>query len=155
MEKRLGALTLAMAMVLGAIYAVERLDSPSRHVIAPVLHKAMRWRGPIGPSLIAHLSGGHGAPAWSTAAYLDPNHWALDLLGFASQLVFNTFHNTRLRNWEHSGDIEFATGAALAHNRAMIEFCSKDPRLLSTLYVPLADLDRAGALAQDAVVQDR
>ena len=26
---------------------------------------------------------------------------ALDLLGFASQLVFNTFHNRRLRDWEH------------------------------------------------------
>jgi len=76
---------------------------------------------------------------------------ALDLLGFASQLVFNTFHNSRLHDWEHSGDIEFAIGAARAHNRAMIEFCAHDPRLLSTLYVPLADLDRAGALAEEAI----
>lgn len=44
---------------------------------------------------------------------------ALDLLGFASQLVFNTFHNSRLHDWEHGGDIEFAIGAARAHNRAM------------------------------------
>jgi predicted TIM-barrel fold metal-dependent hydrolase len=76
---------------------------------------------------------------------------ALDLLGFASQLVFNTFHNSRLRNWEHSGDMELAIGAARAHNRAMTEFCSVDPRLLSTLYVPLADLERAGALAREAL----
>ena len=76
---------------------------------------------------------------------------ALDLLGFASQLVFNTFHNSRLHGWEHSGDIEFAIGAARAHNRAMTEFCSVDPRLLSTLYVPLADLDRAPALAEEAI----
>lgn len=76
---------------------------------------------------------------------------AIDLLGFASQLVFNTFHNSRLRNWEHSGDIDFAIGAARAHNRAMIEFCSHDRRLLSTLYVPLADLARAGALADEAI----
>ena len=27
---------------------------------------------------------------------------AIDLLGFSSQLVFNTFHNRRLRDWEHS-----------------------------------------------------
>ena len=33
---------------------------------------------------------------------------ALDLLGFSSQLVFNTFHNRRLRDWEHSGDAELA-----------------------------------------------
>ena len=73
---------------------------------------------------------------------------ALDLLGFASQLIFNTFHNCRLCAWEHSGDLELAVGAARAHNRAMIEFCSDDPRLLPTLYVPLADLERAGELAE-------
>ncbi|MEO7398328.1 MAG: amidohydrolase family protein [Ilumatobacteraceae bacterium] len=76
---------------------------------------------------------------------------ALDLLGFASQLIFNTFHNTRLHDWEHGGDIEFAIGAARAHNRAMIEFCSTDQRLLPTLYVPLADLERAGPLAHEAI----
>ena len=76
---------------------------------------------------------------------------ALDLLGFASQLIFNTFHNSRLCAWEHSGDLELAIGAARAHNRAMIEFCSTDPRLLSTLYVPLADLERAGDLAAEAI----
>jgi len=76
---------------------------------------------------------------------------ALDLLGFASQLVFNTFHNSRLRDWEHSGDIELAIGAARAHNRGMAEFCSVDDRLLSTLYVPLADIEQAGRLAQEAI----
>jgi predicted TIM-barrel fold metal-dependent hydrolase len=76
---------------------------------------------------------------------------ALDLLGFASQLIFNTFHNSRLCAWEHSGDIDFAVAAARAHNRAMIEFCSADPRLLPTLYVPLADIDRAGDLATEAI----
>jgi predicted TIM-barrel fold metal-dependent hydrolase len=76
---------------------------------------------------------------------------ALDLLGFASQLVFNTFHNRRLRDWEHSGDLELAIGAARAHNRGMIEFCSVDRRLLPSCYVPLADLDRAGDLASEAI----
>lgn len=76
---------------------------------------------------------------------------ALDLLGFASQLVFNTFHNRRLRDWEHSGDIEMAVGVARAHNRGMVEFCSVDRRLLPALYVPLADIDRAGALAREAI----
>lgn len=76
---------------------------------------------------------------------------ALDLLGFSSQLVFNTFHNSRLHDWEHAGDIDLAIGAARAHNRAMVEFCSVDDRLLSTLYVPLADLDRAAQLADEAI----
>ena len=48
-------------------------------------------------------------------------------------------------------DLELAIGAARAHNRGMIEFCAADPRLLSTLYVPLADLDQAPALAREAI----
>ena len=65
--------------MLGAIYAVERLDPASRHVIAPVLHKAMRWRGVVGPALIAHLAGTNST-ALSTLA--DPRAWAMDVLGF-------------------------------------------------------------------------
>jgi predicted TIM-barrel fold metal-dependent hydrolase len=76
---------------------------------------------------------------------------ALDLLGFASQLLFNTFHNRRLHDWEHSGDLDLAYGAARAHNRGMVEFCSGDPRLLPTCYVPLVDLDRAAAMADEAI----
>jgi uncharacterized protein len=76
---------------------------------------------------------------------------ALDLLGFESQLVFNTFHNRRLHDWEHSGDMDLAYGAARAHNRGMVEFCAVDRRLLPTCYVPLADFERAAATAQEAV----
>ncbi|MFM2070997.1 MAG: hypothetical protein RLZZ623_1260 [Actinomycetota bacterium] len=76
---------------------------------------------------------------------------ALDLLGFSSQLLFNTFHNRRLHDWEHRGDLHLAYGAARAHNRGMTEFCSVDPRLLPTCYVPLADFDRACAMAGEAI----
>jgi predicted TIM-barrel fold metal-dependent hydrolase len=76
---------------------------------------------------------------------------ALDLLGLSSQLVFNTFHNRRLHDWEHSGDFDLAYGAARAHNRAMVEFCSVDARLLPTCYVPLADFGRAAEMAREAV----
>ncbi|GAC1592582.1 MAG: amidohydrolase family protein [Acidimicrobiales bacterium] len=76
---------------------------------------------------------------------------ALDLLGVQSQLVFNTFHNSRLYQWEHSGDLEMAYGTARAHNRGMTEFCSVDPRLLASLYVPLADFALAAETAQEAI----
>jgi predicted TIM-barrel fold metal-dependent hydrolase len=76
---------------------------------------------------------------------------ALDLLGFSSQLVFNTFHNRRLYDWEHGGDLDLAYGAARAHNRGMVEFCSVDDRLLPACYVPLADFDRSTAMAAEAV----
>jgi predicted TIM-barrel fold metal-dependent hydrolase len=76
---------------------------------------------------------------------------ALDLLGFSSQLVFNTFHNRRLHDWEHLGDLDFAYGVARAHNRGMLEFCAVDERLLASCYVPLADFDRAAAMANEVI----
>lgn len=76
---------------------------------------------------------------------------ALDLLGFSSQLVFNTFHNRRLHDWEHRGDLDLAYGTARAHNRGMVEFCSVDDRLLPSCYVPLADFERAAAMADEAL----
>ena len=76
---------------------------------------------------------------------------ALDLLGFSSQLVFNTFHNRRLHDWEHGDDLDLAYGAARAHNRGMVEFCAVDPRLLASCYVPLVDLDRAVAMTDEAL----
>jgi hypothetical protein len=67
------------AQVLGAVYAMERLALASRHVIVPVLHKAMRWRGAVGPALIAHLAGTNST---ALATLADPRAWAMDVLGF-------------------------------------------------------------------------
>ncbi len=68
-----------LAQVLGAIYALERLDAPARRHLVPVLHRAMRWRGAIGPSFVADLA---GTASTSLAAMADPRAWALELLGF-------------------------------------------------------------------------
>ncbi|HMJ78476.1 MAG TPA: amidohydrolase family protein [Iamia sp.] len=88
----------------------------------------------------------------ATGAFLaEDRPRALDLLGFSSQLVFNTFHNRRLHDWEHGGDLDLAYGTARAHNRGMVEFCSVDERLLPSCYVPLVDLDRATAMADEAI----
>ena len=76
---------------------------------------------------------------------------ALDLLGFASQLVFNTFLSKYLADLEHADDLDLAYGVAAAHNRAMVDFCSADARLLATCYVPLADFDRSRRAAAEAV----
>ena len=77
---------------------------------------------------------------------------ALDLLGFASQLVFNTFHNRRLHDWEHGGDLDLAYGAARAHNRGMVEFCSVDARLLPTLLRARSPTSTAAeAMADEAI----
>ncbi|HEX7036116.1 MAG TPA: amidohydrolase family protein [Pseudomonadales bacterium] len=77
---------------------------------------------------------------------------ALDLIGVASQLVFNTFVNGHMAHLEkHSDDLDLIYGVADAHNRAMLDFCSVDPRLLATAYVPLADFDRTRATAEAAI----
>ncbi len=76
---------------------------------------------------------------------------ALDLLGFHSQLIFNTFLNGRLYKLEHGDDLDLAYAAARAHNRGMLEFCSVDRRLLPTCYVPLADPRRAVETAEQAL----
>ncbi len=68
-----------LAQVLGAIYAVERLAPEHRRQIGPVLQKAARWRGPIGPALIAHLA---GSQTLALEALADPRGWAMEILGF-------------------------------------------------------------------------
>ncbi len=70
-----------LVQVLGAIYAVERLAAEHRRSIGPLLQKAARWRGPIGPALTAHLAGTQ-TPALEALA--DPRGWALQVLGFES-----------------------------------------------------------------------
>lgn len=77
---------------------------------------------------------------------------ALDLIGVASQLVFNTFVNGHLAHLEKtSDDLDLIYGVADAHNRAMLDFCSVDRRLLATAYVPLADFARTRATAEMAI----
>jgi uncharacterized protein len=76
---------------------------------------------------------------------------ALDMLGVASQLIFNTFTNKTLQRVEHGDDLDLAYGLARAHNRAMVEFCAVDSRLLPTGYVPLADFERSAAAAREAL----
>lgn len=69
----------ALAQVLGAIYAVERLDHDARKLLVPVLHRAMRWQGAIGPSFVTDLA---GAAVTTLSAMADPRAWALERLGF-------------------------------------------------------------------------
>jgi predicted TIM-barrel fold metal-dependent hydrolase len=75
---------------------------------------------------------------------------ALDNLGFASQLIFTTWS---LGNFDldESGNPDLCYAVAEAHNRMMTWFCSVDPRLLATCYVPLADFDRARETARNAI----
>jgi len=72
----------ALQQALGAVYAAERLEPTIRHSVSRVLHRAMRWSGPVGPSLVTYLTGVDGARASSLTAFAHPVAWALDVLGF-------------------------------------------------------------------------
>jgi len=76
---------------------------------------------------------------------------ALDLLGFASQLVFNTFMNKYFLDAESDPDPAYVYGVARAHNRAIVDFCSVDRRLLPVGYVPLSDFGLARAMAAEVI----
>jgi hypothetical protein len=73
----------AAQAVLGAVYAAGQVDHAIRNVVMSTIRRAMRWVGPVGPELIAHLTG-YGGGRYSVAAFGDPVSWALDALGFDS-----------------------------------------------------------------------
>jgi uncharacterized protein len=75
---------------------------------------------------------------------------ALDLLGFASQLVFDTFASAKAIR---VAQVDPALGVALAEGqrRAMIDWCSLDARLLPVVVVPLADRAAAVRLTREAI----
>tara|TARA_B000000475_G_scaffold41985_1_gene31376 strand:- start:2047 stop:3204 length:1158 start_codon:yes stop_codon:yes gene_type:complete len=76
---------------------------------------------------------------------------ALDLLGVQSQLVFPTSPNVWLESLEHGDDIDMLYSVAEATNRAQIDFCSDDKRLLPVTYIPLANINRSIEIAKLAI----
>lgn len=145
-------------------WLIDRADPDVRERLRPVFVGSVR---PGEDKHIEHWRRKHADPAerpQAEAEIMLRKNWsalgsfvredrprALDLLGFSSQLVFNTFSNQMLQRVEHGADLDLAYGLARAHNRAMIDFCSVDRRLLATCYVPLADFGRARAMAREAV----
>ncbi len=64
---------------------------------------------------------------------------ALDVLGFDAQLVFSTFSTNQFQG----DDLDVLYGGARAQNRALVDFCSVDARLLPVGYIPMDDSARA------------
>src|SRR3954468_13975146 len=80
----------------------------------------------------------------------DRSH-ALDLLGFAAQLVFTTTHLDPLREFDVNAEVELAAAMARAHNRGLVDFCSADRRLLPGCFVPFAHIEQAAQPARAAI----
>lgn len=76
---------------------------------------------------------------------------SIDLLGFASQLMFTTALLNYSSVLEGGRDVDLAYAVARAHTRHMVEFCSVDRRLLPTGYVPLIDFERTAWAARETI----
>ncbi len=119
-----------------------------------------------GRDLFAIVRHRHDDPVWRAASkerillrknYEALGSWrredrplAIDELGFASQLMFTTQFLGML-DLEHHGDPAARNAIARGFNRAMVDFCSVDRRLLASCYVPLADFEEAAAIAREAI----
>ena len=86
---------------------------------------------------------------WHAMGAFDPAERSrvLDLLGFQGQLVFATFASAMYRG----KDVERHYAGSAAQNKAMVNFCRRDERLLPVAYVPLVEPSRSAALAEEAV----
>jgi uncharacterized protein len=86
---------------------------------------------------------------WHAMGAFDPTERSavLDLFGFQGQLVFATFATAMFMG----RDLDLLYAGSAAHNRAVVDFCEGDPRLLPVGFVPLADPVRAVEVLREAI----
>ena len=73
---------------------------------------------------------------------------ALDLLGFDRQLVFSTFAADQFIG---DKDPDVVAAGTTAHNRAIVDFCSDDARLLPVALVPWMSPEQTVAAVDEAI----
>jgi hypothetical protein len=116
-----------LQQVLGAVYALERLDVLARHALTPVVHKAMRWRGPIDANFLSYLAGTATA---SITAMTDPRAWALELLGFPAGTVSPSKRDVQRRYRESLRGAHPDHGGSIDNAGQRIEQLSEARRVL-------------------------
>lgn len=135
-------------------------------------HLEAKYRGRVGDDVLfprregfhSHLKEAHNGAPFDESQIMLAKNWAalgsstrqdrprsIDLLGFASQLMFTTALLNYSSVLEGGPDPDLTYAVARAHTRHMVEFCSVDRRLLPTGYVPLVDFERTAKAAQEAI----
>jgi predicted TIM-barrel fold metal-dependent hydrolase len=135
-------------------------------------HLEARYRGRVGDDVLfprregfhSHLKEAHDGQEFDESQIMLAKNWAalgsstpqdrprsIDLLGFASQLMFTTALLNYASVLEGGPDPDLTYAVARAHTRHMVEFCSVDRRLLPTGYVPLVDFERTAKAAREAI----
>jgi hypothetical protein len=71
--------------VLAAVYAAAEMPPAYRHVVIEALRVGLTWRGEIGPSLAAVITGRVRTGSVPRAALSDPLRWARLTLGFQGE----------------------------------------------------------------------
>ena len=117
----------ALQQVLGAVYALERLDVLVRRTLTPVLQKAMRWRGPLDAQFLSYLA---GTTSSTLAAMTDPRAWALELLGFPAGPVSPSRRDVQKRYRESLRDAHPDHGGDVAQAGQRIEQLGEARRVL-------------------------
>ena len=75
---------------------------------------------------------------------------SIDIIGLASQLIFPTIAASR---FARHNDMEVVYGGCDALNRAMVDFCADDRRMLPVGYMALHDPERAISGVREAIKQ--
>jgi uncharacterized protein len=135
-------------------------------------HLEAKYRGRVGDDVLfprhegfhSHLKEARNGETFDDSQIMLAKNWAalgsstredrprsIDLLGFASQLMFTTALLNYSSVLEGGPDPDLTYAVARAHTRHMVEFCSVDRRLLPTGYVPLVDFARTATAAQEAI----
>jgi predicted TIM-barrel fold metal-dependent hydrolase len=135
-------------------------------------HIEAKYRGRVGDDVLfprregfhSHLKEAHNDSAFDESQIMLAKNWAalgssarhdrprsIELLGFASQLMFTTALLNYSSVLEGGPDPDLTYAVARAHTRHMVEFCSVDRRLLPTGYVPLVDFERTAKAAKEAI----
>jgi predicted TIM-barrel fold metal-dependent hydrolase len=135
-------------------------------------HLEAKYRGRVGDEVLfprregfhSHLKEAHSSADFDDSQIMLAKNWAalgssaskdrprsIDLLGFASQLMFTTALLNYSSVLEDGPDPDLTYAVARAHTRHMVEFCSVDRRLLPTGYVPLVDFERTAKAAKEAI----
>lgn len=76
-----------LAQVLGAVYALERLDVRVRRALGDAIRRGLRWRGPLDAGFAAYAAGVAGGAHGPIGSLADPRAWALEVLGFPAGTV--------------------------------------------------------------------
>ena len=135
-------------------------------------HLEAKYRGQVRDSVLfprregfhSHLKDARSGAAFDESQIMLAKNWSalgsstrqdrprsVDLLGFASQLMFTTALLNYSSVLEGGRDVDLTYAVARAHTRHMVEFCSVDRRLLATGYVPLVDFERTAKAAKEAI----